>query len=494
MKNYIVLSAFFLVLVFSSCGDLAEFNENPNDVSETHPKLLLTQIEWEAFQVEGIDPMFASRMAVQTDGEEEEQWYKWSRGDFEDPYGCLRNVTKMIEEAERVESDVYIALAKFFRAYYFFNLTLTFGDVPYSEALKGESEESYTPAYDTQEDIFTGILAELKEADEILTDDNTIIDGDVIYDGDTEQWRKLINAFRLRVLLTLSEKESDLDFNLASTFASIYADSPLMESNDDNGQIEFVDESGSRYSEFNSSSYSSNRYMDSTFIRRLQDREDPRLFIYAGQTKSAKEEGLEINDFDAYEGGDPVAAYSTVTQKAADGHVSVINSRYYEDPTTEAHMILGYSEQELILAEACVRGWISSSASEHYENAIKASFAFYETYATDYVDYVAEADATEYMKNDLVNFSNASTDEEKIELIIMQEYIPSFLQGGWRVYFEHLRTGYPEFVYSGDNTPPTRWMYPSSEYNYNSDNVAAAIESQFGSTGDDIRAIPWWLK
>ncbi len=492
MKKYII-SILLLGLVLSSCGDLTEINENPNDVSETHPQLLLTEIEWDAFQVEGVDPLFASRMVIQTDGEEEYQWYKWDRGDFDD-YDYLRNITKMTEEAERVESDVYIALAKFFRAYYFLNLTLTFGDVPYTEALQGESDGIYTPAYDTQKDIFTGILQELEEADDILADDNSVIDGDIIYDGDTEQWRKLINAFRLKVLLTLSNKESDLDFDLATTFANIYSNSTLMESNDDSGQMDFVDEADSRYTEYNSSSYGSNRYMDSTFIKRLQDREDPRLFIFADQTNAAKEEGLTIDDFDAYEGGNPVAAYSTVNTKAANGYVSKVNSRYWEDPTTEASMILGYSEQELILAEASVRGWINSSAQEHYENAIKASFKFYETYATDYADYVDDTDVENYLENDSVKFSNAVTDDEKMELIIMQKYIASFLQGGWSVYFEHLRTGYPDFVYSGSSTPPSRWMYPSSEYNYNSDNVSDAIENQFGSSGDNIRATSWWLQ
>ncbi|WP_321346837.1 SusD/RagB family nutrient-binding outer membrane lipoprotein [uncultured Draconibacterium sp.] len=492
MKKYI-LSALFFVWIFSSCSDLEELNENPNNVPETHPQLLLTDIEWNAFQVEGVSPMFASRMVVQTDGENANQYYNWTRAGFDD-YAQLRNVTKMMEEAERIESSAYTALGKFFRAYYFYNLTLTFGDVPYSNALKGETDEIYAPAYDSQQAIFKGILQELQDADALLANDNSIIAGDIIYNGSTSKWRKCINSFRLKVLITLSEKEADTDLNVKNTFASIYNNAPLIESNADNGQLVFIDELGSRYTEYNSSSYGSARYMDSTFVKRLQDLNDPRLFIFCGQTRNAKEAGLAINDFSAYEGGDPIAPYNDVNLKAAAGKVSKVNLRYTTDPTTEPHVFLGYSELQLILAEASVRGWISSSAQEHYENAVKASFDFYNTNAADYAEYVNAASADEYLQGELVDFTNATSTEEQLQLIMLQKYIPSFLQGGWRMYFDHLRTGYPEFRIEGTNTPPLRWMYPTSEYQQNGEHVSAAISAQFGEGNDKIRETTWWLK
>ncbi|HPF50549.1 MAG TPA: SusD/RagB family nutrient-binding outer membrane lipoprotein [Draconibacterium sp.] len=492
MKKHILIAILF-VLAFSSCQNLTELNVNPNNVPETHPQLLLTNIEWNAFQVEGVGPMFASRMVLQTDGEDANQYYTWTRAEF-GAYNNLRDVTKMIEEAERIESPAYVALGKFFRAYFFYDLTLTFGDIPYSDALKGETDEIYTPVYDTQKDVFTGILNELKEADELLANDNSIIAGDVIYNGSTEQWRKCVNSFRLKVLITLSGKTSDSDLNVQSTFQNIFANSPLIESNADNGQLMFIDELGSRYTEYNSSSYGSARYMDSTFVQRLQDRHDPRLFIFCGQTRVAKEAGLALDDFAAYEGGDPIAPYNDVNLKAADGKVSKVNLRYTTDPTTEPSVFMGYSELELILAEASVRGWINSSAKDHYENAVKASFEFYNTYATDYADYVSASAAETYLAESLVNFSSATSDDEKLNLIMMQKYIPSFLQSGWRMYFDHLRTGYPEFRIIPEVTPPLRWMYPTGEYQENSENVAAAITRQFGEGNDRTRETPWWLQ
>lgn len=488
----LTLITIIMVFFLAACTELEELNINPNNVPETHPQLLLTDIEWRAFQVAGVSPMFASRMIVQTDGEETNQWYKWDRGSF-GAYGRLRDVTKMIEEAERIESTTYQALGKFFRAYYFYDLALTFGDVPYSQALKGETGQVYTPAYDTQEEVLKGILDELKEADQMLANDNSLIPGDIIY-GNAPQWRKLVNTFRLKVLMSLSKKGTVGGMNIASEFANIYNNSPIIESNDDNGQLVFIDELGSRYTEYNSSGYGSARYMDSTFIKKLQDRRDPRLFIYCGQTREAKEEGLAIDDFDAYEGGDPIAPYNEVNIKAAAGKVSKVNLRYTTNPTTEPHMVLGYAELQFILAEASARGWINSSAQTHYENGVKASFAFYNKYSGEFAQYVTNDSAIEYLQQPLVDFSNAVSNEEKIEKIITQKYLMSFLQGGWTAYFEHLRTGYPDFRILPDVTPPTRWMYPNSEYQQNSENVTEAITRQFGNGNDKTRELTWWLK
>ncbi|WP_449437781.1 SusD/RagB family nutrient-binding outer membrane lipoprotein [Pedobacter steynii] len=195
------------VLLMSSCKDQDLMNIDPNKPTQTHPQLLLTKIEWDAFRAySGTSPLYATRMLVQTDGESEGQYFKWGRGDF-GPYSSLRNVTKMIEEATRINDNSYIALAKFFRAYYFYNLTLTFGDIPYNQALKGEDQAGYTPpVYDNQKTVFQGILKELDEANNMLKGLNVIIAGDIIYKGDAAKWRRLVNSFRLKVLMTLSKK------------------------------------------------------------------------------------------------------------------------------------------------------------------------------------------------------------------------------------------------------------------------------------------------
>lgn len=488
-------AAVIMLTGLAGCQDLSEINVDPNRVTETHPQLQLSQIEWDAFRFGGgTGPLYALKMLVQTDGESSGQYYKWDRSDFS-AYSRMRDVTKMMEEAERINEPAYTAIGKFFRAYYFLNLTLTFGDVPYTQALQGEKQDTYSPpAYDTQKEVFKGILKELEEANTILSGQNTIIAGDIIYKGDVIKWRKLVNAFRLKVLMLLSKKEGEADLNLKTTFAQIVNSEPIFEGNGDDAQLIFLDQQGNRYPDFNSSGFGSGMYIDSTFIRRLQDRNDPRLFIYCTRTKNAEDEGKAINDFSAYEGGDPAAPYATVNTKAANGKTSKVKDRYHKDPTAEPYVLLGFSEQQLIIAEAVTRGWVTGDAETYYDEGVKSSFAFYEAYAKGLGNYVNQAEADEYLALPINDFSTATTTEEKIEKIITQRYLRSYFQSGWTAFFDHLRTGYPSFRRPPGVLIPNRWIYPQAEYNFNAENVSSAIQNQFGEGNDNIHAQPWWIK
>jgi len=47
---------------------------------------------------------------------------------------------------------------------------------------------------------------QLTEANEMLDESKGEIEGDIIYNGDILKWKKLINSFKLRVLLTCQQK------------------------------------------------------------------------------------------------------------------------------------------------------------------------------------------------------------------------------------------------------------------------------------------------
>ncbi len=492
MKTYNIIKLLSILLLLSSCTNgFEELNRNPNDPEETHPQLLLTNICWSVFSENSKSALYASRMLVQSDGENSEQFYKWTRGSFS-YYSTMRNVTKMKEEAEKQSLAGYVALAHFFRAHCFFNLALTFGDVPYEEALQGESSALYTPRYDTQEEVLKGVIQELEMAENMLASEVNAIDGDIIFGGKPASWRKAVNAYRLKVLMTLSAKAETSHAQWKNVFATVAAQ-PLMESVDESAQLVFLDQQGNRYPRFNDSDFGSGMYMDSTFVQRMVDRKDARLITFVTQTKEAQDAGKALDDFTGYEGGDPTAPYNTVNAKAVAGKISKPNARFYAHPTNEPLVLIGYAEQELILAEAVVRGWIAGDAKNHYENGVKASFKFYETYATDYAHYLNTAAAEQYLQGDLVTLSNELTTEQKLNRIMMQRYIASYFQGGWTAYFQNLRTGYPGFMIPDGRALPYRWMYPQAEYTNNPDNVEAAINRQFGQQ-ETTTDKTWWLK
>ncbi len=494
MKRAYIVVLSLMAFYLTSCRDLIEINDNPNNATTTHPQALLTKVEWDAFRsFRGTGPLYIQKMLVQTDGENAGQIFNWQRGDFS-AYSNLRNVTKMIEEAEKINDKTYVALGKFFKAYYFYNLALQFGDIPYSEALRGEESEIFSPKYDTQKDVFKGILAELKEAGELLEANPAVISGDIIYGGNSSSWVRAINAFRLKVLMTLSKHESNAEFNVKSEFASIVSSRPLFTSiSGDDAQLVFLNQEGNRYPEFNSSSYGSGMYMDSTFIRRLQDRKDPRLFVIATQTRLGKEEGKALDDFTSYEGGDPIAPYARVNDKAVAGRLSKVLERYTQDPTAEPLILIGYAEQQFIIAEAIIRGWISGNAETAYENGIRAGFKFYENYAKGIGGFVGEDKVTAYLEQPIIKLSAVSSTEAKLERIMVQKYLGSFHQNGLSSYIDYLRTGYPEFRKGTGVNTAYRWMYPQAEYNTNGAHVSEAIQRQF-SGSDNIHSKTWWLQ
>ncbi len=100
-----------------------------------------------------------------------------------------------------------------------------------------------TPVYDTQKDIFIQVLKWLDEANSdlasLLAKGDNLLTGDFYYNKDLSKWQKAVNAFRLRVLIQLSKKESDADLSIKTKFAEVINDAvkyPLFSGMGDNLQ------------------------------------------------------------------------------------------------------------------------------------------------------------------------------------------------------------------------------------------------------------------
>ncbi|NLR66590.1 SusD/RagB family nutrient-binding outer membrane lipoprotein [Chitinophaga varians] len=483
MRTSSIIIFCLLATAFSSCKKFEYFQTDPNKPTQATPELLLTNIETAAFNDISTSGAFASRYLVNTDGIDSYQYYNWQRSGFGE-FGSLRQVVKMEEEATRINQPVYLALGKFFRAWFFMKLTLAFGDVPYSEALKGSSE-MFTPAYDRQEDIFLNILNDLKAAGDQLASADGDIRGDVIYGGKKEQWKRLINSFSLRILMSLSQKEGNAKLKVKERFAEIVnnpAKYPLLSGSADNGQLVFADLQDNRYPYYNNNSMQTAFYLEENFVNLLKQYQDPRLFRFA--QKATKFAGLPDNDFNAYGGAKGSATIDENNSRVVNGEVSKIAKRYYNDPVNEPSVVLGYPELQFVLAEAVVRGWISGDASDYYKKGIQASMEFCK---------IAPADITAYLAQPSVQLVSG----KELEGIFNQKYISFFMNSGWQVFYEQRRTGLPVFDVSGNGVlnnkkVPKRWMYPETELNLNRQHVSDAITRQYPQ-GDNINGVMWLL-
>ena len=82
---------------------------------------------------------------------------------------ALRNVNTMIEYSVNCEDEAvraeYVALARFFRAYFYFDKVKRFGDVPwYSNTIGASDTEQLNKPRDSRELVMTNIIADLDDA------------------------------------------------------------------------------------------------------------------------------------------------------------------------------------------------------------------------------------------------------------------------------------------------------------------------------------------
>lgn len=481
MKTIKIAGLIAILFWANSCKDFEELQVDPNRATQVHPSLLLTGIEVSSFQVIDLGNGLASRTLVFTDGATDEQYYSWQRSGF-GRYAILRQAVKMEEEAERLGYVNYKSLVLFFKSYNIIEISKVFGDIPYSEALQAPAIVS--PKYDTQEEIYIKVLNDLREANNNLSESNEAITGDVIYNGDITKWKKLINSFSLRILISLSSHTGNANLNVVNRFNEIVDNPgqyPIFTSNDDNAALMFTDVATNRYPYLNNNSLKTAYYMEESFVNLLKDLNDPRLFTFADKTPDGS--GLADDDFDAYGGLDGSAPLADNTNRVVDGEVSRIDSRYFDDPVNEPSVALSYAEIEFTLAEAAKRGWIADDPADHYEAGIRASMDFFGVSSSNQDDYIAGA---------------PYVPANGLEQIVTQKYISFFMNAGWEAFYNQRRTGFPEFTVDGggvlnNQQIPKRWMYPQDELQLNTANILEAISRQYPG-GDDINGVMWLLK
>ena len=410
-------------------------------------------------------------------------------------YGAITQVVKMEQEAERVGKLNYRYIGKFFKAYFIVNMTQTFGDVPYSQMMQSIMNNNFSdssatrPVYDKQQDIYRGVLDDLKIANDSLSTAEVAIGGDLVFDGDIEKWKKLINSFSLRVLMSLSKKEADATLNIKQRFSEIVSNPakyPLISSNSENGSLPFYDITGNQYTYFNNNSMKTDFYLDSTFVDILQENNDPRIFVFG---KPAPASSLPPTDFNAYDGLVGSAPLDYNTGKRGDGLASQINDRYSYEAINEPSVLMSYAEVQFLLAEAAFRGWITGDPETFYETGIEASLEF-----SNFNNAYSASDIVDYLSQPSIALQSGS----EIEQIITQKYVSMFMNTGWQPFFEQRRTGFPEFetegsgILNGGNIPK-RWMYPTDEYDNNMVSVENAVRDQYPD-GDNVNGVMWILQ
>lgn len=528
----IVAFSALLGVAFSSCNkQFADYEKNENKPAQVPPGLVLANIlsdvnlykPWS--DVTRLNQFDACNYNYYGD-----QRYDNKVANLGDYY-LLENVVKMENEAIRLgggKVNPYSAIGKFFKAFGYYRMSSLVGDLPMTEALKGQ--DNLRPAYDEQRKIFLQILQWLDESNNDLdqlinnpdksnTSPGQTLSNDYTYANRLESWRKLVNTFRLRVLIALSKKEADADLKVAQQFQTILSNPvkyPLMESVQDNFQYIYNNINKYPSNPSNLGNDATRYNMTAAYLNTLVSLKDPRAYVTAEPATGQLRQGKTPADITAYVGAASGESLEDMSSKMSDVNNAAYSvrsrTRYYSSNAAEPGVFVGYAELCFNIAEAINRKWATGDAEQWYKRGIKASLTFYgipvngagqikKTYPYDSKDakdtYTIPFDFDGvYYAQETVKYKGDNADG--LKQILTQKYLAFFQGSDWEGYLNWRRTGVPAFSAgpgTGNNGRiPVRFRYPDNHRASNEDNWKAALQRQFGSGIDDINGVIWLIK
>ena len=522
-KLIIQLVAIITITVSSCTKTFEKYTPNPNQPTSVPAYLLLRQIENDIMVFPGGDEEKWSQYTLSTYTYYGTNEY-WS-GSANLKYNTLENIVAMENEAAKASAGItpYSALAKFFKAYVFIGMSLKVGDLPMSEALKGLGNSK--PKYDTQKQIFLQSLQLLEDANTQLTtliaNSNTSLLGDFYFQDKLsggvdpltalKKWQKVVNTYKLRVLIELSKKSADTDLNIKQKFADVIGNPtkyPIMVDMSDNW--EYVYNASYNYYPNNKNNYGFDALrlcVASTWLNTLSSLNDIRAMKVADPARGL---GYSDTSFKSFVGGGAGQDMSFLGGNIVSLKIAPIGrKRYYDGFTGENTFLVGYPEMCLNIAEAVNRGWITGqSADNWYQKGVKAMFGFYGivdgtntvsflkgTAPGDYVNYTVNFSFTNYFNQSAIKY--AGDNAIGLNQILTQRYLSLARNSGLEGYYQWRRTGVPTFDAGpgtgNSNNIPLRFQYPSSELSTNGTNLNAALTSQYGGK-DDINAKMWIIQ
>jgi Starch-binding associating with outer membrane len=406
-------------------------------------------------------------------------WNLFYAGGLNDPgynVGGLMELQEVINKCKSApgtyatygDPNNQIAVATIVKVWAFQNMTDTWGEIPYTQALKGA--DNVAPKYDDQRTIYLGLLNELNSALALINEsaDATPVAGDIVYASNMTSWKKFGNSLKGRLALRMADREPELakqafiEANTAGMFTS----------NADNAIFHYLPAQPN----FNPLYY--NRYVENRIdyagsnimIDVMKNLSDGRIGIYFDPAANS---GQFIGE-----------VYGLTDAEAAASPNDSVSQRGAAILAADAPGIyMCYPEVEFMLAEAVERGFISGAAGDHYENGIRASF-----------EYWGASGADAYVTQDSVKYSSLQAAGRSWKQIIgKQKWLALYPQGiqGWtewrRLDFGILQL--PAGPILDGTGIPLRMKYPYTEQSLNGANYQAALSAQ---GPDELGTAVWW--
>ena len=238
-KNYYLFFA-LLLLVVSSCEitDL-DINTYPNNASEASLNLLLTSAQFEGVNTfaGGLNDATMGFQGINTSNDDFNFTNASWNGTWNFLYsGPLKDLEEIISGADPEVNPNYLGIAQIMKAYYFTTMVDLWGDVPYSEAFKGNAEETITePVYDSGASIYADAFLLIDQGITNLAKSQGVsVKGDIIYGGNLTRWRKAAKSLKLKLLINTRNVNSN-----TAAIQSLISEGDLILSGSNDFQLRF---------------------------------------------------------------------------------------------------------------------------------------------------------------------------------------------------------------------------------------------------------------
>jgi hypothetical protein len=484
----IVITVLSVFLIFSSCSniDFGDINNNPNGAKVASPSSLMAGAFMRYGTLTGrtymtVPTLYAQYTAqrVYTDemqyNTEPRSWY----GYYVQTLSSLQKVIEINEAAGDTPDGILlaqgspknqIAVSLIMQSIIFKRLTDTYGDIPYSDAF---NLVSLVPTYDSQENVYKGLIETVKKARDMMDDGNGPT-GDPIYGGDIAKWKKFANSFLMSCAMQISKVYPANGAFAATEFnAALTNEAGVIETNDDEAFFSFDVKNG---------------------------------FVNPWDAMRPADYGLSKEFTDALRGITGDGSLNPTSNKTLDARINVFSDKpevdgqpygYEGDGVAIASHIWDANAKYPIMtaaytylnrAEAANLGWTSESAADMLTAGITASYgSFSANFGVD-----IDANAADYAAARVADMATASAAQ-----VIGEEKWVALFPAGFDAWAEQRRTGYPNLKPSGivlnDGNIPTRYIYPSEESSLNGDAYKTGVSGLVPAEDINTSKV-WWDK
>jgi hypothetical protein len=439
--NKKLLTLFLPLLMTAGCSDYLDVNHNPDVIEEVPTaNVLLPNAELNiAANLMGWHFGFGGGFWVQywTQSYSASQFKflcEYKPDGFATAYqsivpGALTNLKRITRLADTTISTQkpYYFIGEALSIFTWQIVTDVWGDIPYSEALRGD-EQLLNPKFDTQQSIYADLQ---RRIDALLAMDlsnasypTTEAKYDMIYGGDMDKWYAFANSLKLKLALRLSEAGS---YNNAAVLSFIESGVDLLTASAKIPASTWNDaQEGKRHPmrefELGSASYfGSNVKGCKSFVDYLSTNSDPRLSKLFSGTKAPF-----FGDFDSKLDSDGNGTTDDKETYATSSFQASAAPAIYMDL-----MLMSDWEVNFYIAEVYARANNFAKAKEYYDAGVTASLAQQGISATAIIAPSGYAEFT------------AAATEDAIKQIAMQKWVANCNYQHIESFLERNRTKYP---------------------------------------------------